>query len=372
MGIRLAFCTAGELFGGVEQYLLALHTGLTRNGIEPVLILFHDRELASRAREVGLQTVIISSRHRYDLAAARNLADVLARARVDVVHVHGYKAMVVCALARRRHRFAVVKTEHGRPEPVHGRPIAWVKSQVYSWLDTWATRTSGATVCYVTNDLYQHYASSHRGLPRETVYNGIEPLNGESTERPVEYETGLFQLAIVGRVDTVKGIQYALRAMADPSMPDSVRLNIIGSGPLLESLKTTATTLGVLHRARFLGFRRNIYDYIAHCDALLIPSLHEGLPYTLLEAMSLGKPIIASRVGGLAEILRHGQTALLFEPANVDGMLKAIFSIVRDPKLATKLGCAAREEQHARFTLAAMCDSYLRVYGAALEASQRR
>ena len=82
-------------------------------------------------------------------------------------------------------------------------------------------------------------------------------------------------------------------------------MNIIGTGPLTAELKGLAEELGVSDRVRFLGFKKNVYDYMAHCDALIMPSLHEGLPYTVLEAMSLGLPVIASRVGGLAEVLEQ-------------------------------------------------------------------
>lgn len=362
--VRMAFCSAGELYGGVERHLLGMHTELVRNGVDPAMILFHDRELARQACALGLKVVVLPGWHSYDPRAAWRLADVLARESINLVHAHGYKAMVLCALARHRHRFAVVKTEHGLPEHARRDPINWTKLRVYEWLDNWATRACGATVCYVTKDLCARYAHKHRGLPRQTIYNGIESLHIASTTRPIEYEKEFFHLAVVGRVDAVKGVRYALQAMANPAMPNHVRLNVIGTGPLLSSLQALAATLGTLNRVRFLGFRRNVYDYLAHCDALLMPSLHEGLPYTLLEAMSLGRPIIASRVGGLAEVLQDDRTAILFEPADVNDILDAIIKVVRHPALAAALGEAARQDQRHRFNLATMSKQYWRVYKA--------
>ncbi len=110
-------------------------------------------------------------------------------------------------------------------------------------------------------------------------------------------------------------------------MPEHVNLIVIGRGSLEEELKELAVKLGVSHRVRFLGFKSGIYDYLAHVDGLLMPSLHEGLPYTLLEAMSLGRPVLASDVGGLGEVIEHGSTACS-SPANdrVIAEAAAIFS----------------------------------------------
>jgi glycosyltransferase involved in cell wall biosynthesis len=110
------------------------------------------------------------------------------------------------------------------------------------------------------------------------------------------------------------------------------------------------------------GFRRNVYDYIAHCDVLLMPSLHEGLPYTLLEAMALGIPVIASRVGGLAEVIQDGATGLLITPGNVSVLADAIRRLIADPSLRARLGDEALRLQRAKYSLEAMASSYLNVY----------
>ena len=119
---------------------------------------------------------------------------------------------------------------------------------------------------------------------------------------------------------------------------------------------------------RFHGFQREILDWIAHLDALLMPSLHEGLPYTLLEAMSLGVPAIASRVGGLAEVLRHGETGLLVEVGDAAGLAGALAKLAGDPGYGREMGEAAAREQRERYTLDRMVDDYLAVYAAAAAA----
>jgi len=354
--------SAGELYGGVERHLAGLASYLKGHTSHLQVFLFHDRELAREMRANGIEPVILPPSHPLDPRQIRRVREILREYSIEVVHTHGYKATVLAGLAIRPCRIALVKTEHGRIEPTPGQVISWLKSRLYTGLDLWATRSAGATVCYVTRDLQNHFGSAHDRLTQHVVYNGINPISPAQYSRPDEYDSGFFHVVILGRIDTVKGIDHAIRAMQFPEMPRSTILNIIGDGPLLEQYRTLAHHLGVSDRVRLHGFRPEAYGYLAHADALLLPSLHEGLPYTLLEAMSLGLPVIASRVGGLAEVLEDGRTALLVPPMNPRAIADALATLHADPALAGKLGNAAALEQRQHFDLSTMGTTYLAVY----------
>lgn len=361
---RPAFLSVGELFGGVERHLIGMCTWMQRQGREPVLILFHDRELARQAREIGVEPIILSGGS-FDLGVPRRLARILAERNINVVHAHGYRAMVNAALARRHHRCAVVRTVHGKAESSGLSPGA-LRSRIYIGLERLAARRTGAISCYVTDDLKRHYEAREAGADRRTVHNGIDPLDRAATNRPEDLPEGAFHVGAVGRVSAVKGLDIALEAMArlDRSVP--IVLDIIGTGPLLETLQAQARDLGLDDRVRFLGFKENVYDYLAHLDALLMPSLHEGLPYTILEAMSLGTPILASRVGGLAEVLEDRRTALLVEVGDVDSLASALATLFGDAGLRAELGARAREVQASQLNLLRMGSQYWRIYSEAL------
>jgi L-malate glycosyltransferase len=358
----IAICTVGELFGGVERHVLGMLQGLAARDIASMLILFHDGELAEQARAQGIEPVVLSSSNRSLLTTSRRLAGILEQRQMALVHAHGYKAMVHCAVARHWYSFALLKTEHGLPEIIAGKPLQTVRNRAYHLLDVAASRMANATVCYVTEELRAHYLGTKTKPGARVIHNGIAPIDPAQLKRPPEFVAGKFNLVIVGRLDEVKGHQFAIEAVAAQKAPNDVHLHIVGVGPSEATLRMLTKTLGVSSRIHFLGFRRNIYDYLAHGDALLMPSLHEGLPYTLLEAMALGKAIIASRVGGLAETLEDGVTALLIPPADSVALAQAIVRLHREPDLALRLGERARQLQESQYSLDTMTDLYVAQY----------
>ncbi len=360
--LRVAICSVGELFGGVERHILGILSELRRQGVTTLLILFYNNELAAQARRQGLEPIILPHLNRSLLATSRKIAHILKQQQIQLVHAHGYKAMVICALARYWNPFAMAKTEHGLPESMAGKPIRALFNRAYHFLDIVATQLARATVCYVTEDLLAHYHRAHSGLRVKVIPNGVTNIDRTQLQYPLEFREDWFNLVIVGRIDTVKGHYLAIEAMATNSLPVDLHLHIVGVGPCEPDLQALAESRNIAHRVHFLGFRRNVYDYIAHCHALLMPSLHEGLPYVLLEAMALGTPIIASRVGGLTEVLQDNVTALLVAPHDITALAQAILRLHNDPALRHRLGETAQHLQQTQYSLNAMTERYLAVY----------
>ncbi|MFO7610279.1 MAG: glycosyltransferase [Candidatus Krumholzibacteriia bacterium] len=358
---RPALVSAGELFGGAERHLLGLGTWLRRQEHEPLLVLFHDRELAAQARQAGLATEILPVRGPFDPRGPGLMGRVLDRHGANVVHAHGYRAMVNTALARRGRQFACVRTVHGMLEH-HGLNAAAVRSRLYSGLEILASRRCGALVCCVTDDLRRRGGEAGA----RTIRNGIDPLRREDYPRPAAYADGAFHTAAVGRLIPVKGLDVALEALALVPAAAGVVLHLVGSGPEQNALERRAAALGLGGRARFHGFRADAYAYIAHADLLLMPSRHEGLPYTILEAMSLGVPVLAARVGGLAEVLVGGEDAVLVAADDVRGLAAAWTELATDPANGRALAEAARRKQSRELDLDAMGRAYWQAYGDAL------
>ena len=361
--LRLAICSVGELFGGVERQILDLCTFLGRNGLgDPLVVLFHDMELARQLRERDIHPVIISGRNRYDLNMLSRLKSIMIKNNINAVHAHGYKATIACGLIKNQVGFRLVKTEHGKRESTITRPFQWLKALANFNFELFVTKRKVDFVAYVTRDIQEYFSKFHEKLPHGTIYNGIDPLNGEEYQRPEDLPGGKFNIGIVGRLTPVKGIPFALKALKGLSIDRPINLIVIGTGVMLDELKELTLELDLGHRVKFLGFRANIFVYICHLDALMIPSYHEGLPYSLLETMSLAKPIIASRVGGLQEILRDGETGYLVNVGDVGGLSRAIRRLEQSWEIRKEMGQSSRVEQMNNFTLDLMGNKYLQLY----------
>jgi glycosyltransferase involved in cell wall biosynthesis len=357
----IAICTVGELFGGVERHVLELLRQLQARGITPVLLLFHDRELAAQARGQGIEPIVLRDHNLLIPHTARRLAAVLEQHHIGLVHVHGYKATVICCIARLWRRFQIVKTVHGLPELPTGNRTGAMRARLYHLLDAAASRIAGARMCYVTEDL-RAYHSRKQPADGEVIANGIAPVKKDTLQRPPEFQPTWFNLALVGRLETVKGPHVAIDALATRGLPGELHLHLIGTGPCERELRGRAQELGISERVHFLGFRRNVHNFIAHCDVLVMSSLHEGLPYTLLEGMALGVPIVASRVGGLAEVLQDEVSALLVAPRDPACLASALLRLYQDPELGRRLSARAQHIQRERYSVDTMAMRYLSLY----------
>jgi glycosyltransferase involved in cell wall biosynthesis len=173
---------------------------------------------------------------------------------------------------------------------------------------------------------------------------------------------------MVGRLSQVKRIDVALAALAQVPAELPWHLDIIGDGPLRSALVAHARRLGITNRVTFHGFRDDVFALMAHSNLLIMSSQHEGLPYTLLEAMSLGLPTLASDVGGLREVLRHEHTGLLAPVGDAAAFAAHLVRLGRDPHLRAALGKRAAAEQRRRYTLSTMGEGYLGAYADAVAA----
>lgn len=359
---KVAIIAPGEVFGGAERQLLYLMSFLRRSQQICILICFYDRDFAQRARALGVPTHVLPARPIVRWDNARKIAALLRSSDVDVVHVNGYKATAYALMVRLLTKFQVVKTEHGRLEVSPRGSISDLKPRIFRVVENIASRLLGAHVVYVTEDLRNDCLKEHARLATYVIPNGIDFSEIDAQARPRELTSSTWNAVVVGRLEPVKGIEYAIRALADTTIPEHVCLWIVGEGPLMEQLQRLAASLELTQRVRFTGFRRDAVAFIAHADALLMPSLHEGLPYTLLEAVAARTAVIASDVGGLSEILVDGRTALLVRPGDVATLARSIARLVAEPMLASALADAAHASLSQRHDIECMGQAYSAVY----------
>ncbi len=170
----------------------------------------------------------------------------------------------------------------------------------------------------------------------------------------------------VARLDPQKGLGDLLAAAAQ--VPDA-NFVIAGEGPDRERLEGTARSLGLDDRVRFLGHREDVPDLLKSCDVFVLPSLYEGFPLSVVEAMASGRPVIATAVGGTPEAVSDGENGLLIPPGDPSALAAAIRSVLSDPVLARRLGSAGRERAFRKFSAAEMVRQVVRLYEDILKAA---
>ena len=164
---------------------------------------------------------------------------------------------------------------------------------------------------------------------------------------------------VPGRLDAQKGHRHLLRAAAE--VPDAT-FALAGDGPLRAELEGTARRLGIADRVRFLGYRRDVPELLAASDLVVLPSLFEGLPLAVLEAMAAARPVIATRIEGVDEVVRPGVNGLLVPPADPAALAAAVRALLGEPDRARRLAEAGRQTVERHFGAAAMAARVSRVY----------
>ena len=361
--IRLAICAAGEIWGGVERCLVTMVRGLRELGIDPLVLLFYDGPLAAALRGEGVEVVTLHNAPKHDPRTIGRIQTALRRHRINVLHVHGYRASIVGCLAARRLGIKVVKTEHGQLEPFAGWRAAggYVKLAANIFLEGIASRWLLDAHVFVSRDIQHRRGFRRSRVPQRLIYNGIEALSIPPA-RPRRVRAGQsFEIGIVGRIDRVKGHDVLLRALTHLRHVRNLRLHVIGSGPLEAESKRLTRQLSLDGVVQFHGFTPAAHERIAALDLLAIPSRHEGLPYVLLEAMYLNVPIVASNVGGLREVLGDG-CGLLVAPDDPEALAASIEQLYHDGELRRRMAAAARRLVRRQFMASTMVGQYRDVY----------
>jgi L-malate glycosyltransferase len=226
------------------------------------------------------------------------------------------------------------------------------------------------TVCYAVKEemIKQGWFPADRIYP---VYNGVDlrvyGKNGNDLDlikRNIGIESGRPVVGIIANMRKIKGIQYFIEAASSlHKQQEEVEFVIIGGDTLdpgytIKDMQAMAEKLGVSRNVHFLGRRGDIPELISIFDVAVVASLSEGFSNTIIEYMASSKPVVATRVGGNAEAVLHGQTGLLVSPEDPEELAEAVWLLLRDKETALQFGAAGRKRAEERFSLGHMIKNY--------------
>jgi glycosyltransferase involved in cell wall biosynthesis len=365
---RLALVLWNGDVGGAEVVSLSLAGHMRRLGVEVTLVFIEQpMPLAARLGEAGVPYVSLGfARGREVLRHPRRYAAEIARVGPDGA------LLIECgfmgsALRAGGYGAPIAAVEHGSIlEASNYRRLAGLPWHLARMSGAWADDVEIAVSDFVMSRMLAHpHADSVK-----RIYNGIEPARFSGVRTPTDQaQNGDCRVAFAGRLIHGKGADYLIEAVARLQATHSVSLSIAGEGPERTRLESLANRSGAGAAVRFLGLTHDMPAFWQAANVAVIPSAEftEACPMTPLEAMAAGKPVIATRNGGLPEIVLGGETGQLVEPASADALAHALALYADSTELRRSHGAAGQARVSEDFHIAGCAQAYLDLFSALAE-----
>ena len=351
---------------GAENMLLNLCASQQKAGCQNSLMLFYNVhapnvEFYERARRRGLSVRMVHCQGRADWRAIRQIEDCIQEDGIELLHTHGYKADLYGYVAARRSGKPIVATCHN-----------WVGGTaalgIYNHLDRMALKRFHGLAA-VSDSVAQRLLNSGVAATKiRTIANGIdvEPFERALPSPALNFD-GNKVIGMVARLDLQKGFEYLLRAAHQlcGTFP-ALKVVIAGEGPDRQAIENMIQRFGLQSSVILAGHHSDMPGIYAAIDIFVLPSLNEGLPMTILEAMAASKPVIATRVGAIPSVIKEGETGLLVDPGDADGLRDALARLLSDSDLCQCLGAAGHDWVRRNYTSEAMAMKYRQMYGEVL------
>jgi glycosyltransferase involved in cell wall biosynthesis len=294
-----------------------------------------------------------------DLKAIVNMYRLLRREKPALVHANSSKAGIVARVAAMLAGIPVVFTAHGWAftEGVGSR-----RSMFYKWIEKSAAPLTQKIICVSGYDrkLALDYGVGD-GARLLTVHNGVPDIAG----CVASHTNDVPRVVMVARFAAPKDHETLLHAV---SLLKDCRFKVqcVGDGPLLDQSRLLSEKLGLQDVVEFLGARNDVFDILKNADIFTLISNWEGFPISVLEGMRAGLPVVATRVGGIPESVSDQHTGLLIEAGDRTGLANALRTLITQPELRKRMGCAGRESYLNAFTSERMVAETAEVYDSIL------
>ncbi len=320
---------------GSERVILTLASRISREDFHTHLLCFRrgdqkSEPLIDLGREIGIEVIPIDIAGRFDLNALQAIRSIMKEKDISIVHSHDFKSNFYAALASANLNVIRIATAHGSTRDS-------LKKNAYLMLDEWFMYRFFDRIIIVSYRLSPELERKHLGKDKIIVIqNGLDlnlPQYIEQTDEPaLPAPKGSFIFAVIGRLFPDKGHKYFLEAfsLARRKHPSITGL-IIGDGPERSHIGKMISGMGMADMVHLCGVRSNMNYVYRNIDCLVIPSLTEGLPYVLLEAMTNGVPVIATSVGDIPLLVRNQSTGYLVPPGDSCALARSMIDAIEDP-----------------------------------------
>ena len=318
-------------------------------------------------RNEGFEVVELGRKPGVDWRVCARIRKAVKKYNIRLLHAHQYSPFFYAAASRlMKHDPPVLFTEHGRHYPD-------MRSGKRVFINPWLLKKNDQVTAvgqFVRRALIDNegISAGRTGKEIDVIYNGIDPDkfeggNRKEARKAIDAQTKDLIVMQVARFHPVKDHATSIKAFVHvvDEIPKA-KLVLVGDGNEREAMEELAENLGVGNSVKFMGVRDDVNKLLDAADVFVLSSLSEGVSVTLLEAMAASKPIVATNVGGNAEVVEHGRNGLLSERSHADELAHNIKMLLRDKQMRKRMGEAGRNRLLKMFTQKKMHQSYERVY----------
>jgi glycosyltransferase involved in cell wall biosynthesis len=362
----LHLISSAGLFGA-ERVAVELSKSLKKTyHCEPILGIIRNIynphvEISEEAVRNDIPYTVFTCRSQLDLQLPFSVREFIKKNRVDIIHCHGYKSNFYGLLASKGQVPSVTTN--------HNWLTAHWKLKAYCFLDSLWIRFFDRIVA-VSNEVKEGMLKYK--IPGEKIRVIDNGISLERFEKQVETRRMKTQLGfqektrVIGTVGSLvieKGHIYLLEAARQIlDVAKDLKFLIIGDGPLRKALEEKSEELGIKKDVIFMGQRKDIPELLTAMDIFVLPSIKEGLPIALLEAMAAKRPVVATRVGAIPRVIESQDIGILVEPKDISGLRDAVVSLIDDPERMNHLARGGFGKVSVDFSSDEMCKHYLELY----------
>ncbi|KHE92950.1 MAG: glycosyltransferase family 4 protein [Candidatus Scalindua rubra] len=360
-------------FGGGERVFAQIINRLSSKKYKIIVACLPTGAFIKKIEGSGAQIKSVDMRNRFNPGVIWQLSSLIKREGVDIVHSQGARADFFARVAAKLAGAPVVVSTV--PMPVKGFDVSPIRKLIYTAFNRFSERFVDRFMV-VSDALEKMMIEQHKIDPQRVVkiYNGIEKEEYCISDEEImlgrlkfRMESGLGEdvpvIGVIGRLVWQKGFEYFIEAIPEVLKKfKEARFLLVGVGELKDVLEAKCKRLKLGDKIIFTGFRNDIKDILASIDVFVMPSLLEGLPMILLETMAMAKPIVATDIDGIKEVLYNGEMGLLVPPKDPKALSGAIVDMLVHRDKAYQMGMAARKIVKGKFEVDIMVQKVEDVY----------
>ncbi|RYU96853.1 glycosyltransferase [Emticicia agri] len=350
--------------GGGETHVLDLVSTLDQNKYESVVLSFTEGPMVDKMKAMGVKTYMIYTEKPFDISVWDKVKTILIEEKIDIVHAHGTRANSNTYSSAKKLGIPLLYTVHGWS--FHNDQNFLVKT-LRTYSEKFLVKNATKTIC-VSKSNYEDGAKRFSMKNATVITNGINlakfDLNKsfKNVRKEFNIKENEVLVGFIARMTSQKDPFTLLKAIAKIPADSLIKFLLVGDGDSKEEVLKMAEDLGINSRVIFESFREDIPDILHAIDIFCLPSLWEGLPIALLEAMAMAKAVVATAIDGTKEVIVHEKNGLLVQPSNPDELANALIRLANDKALREQLRKEARMTVEKNYNVARMTREVEKIY----------